>query len=278
MKKRQAVIFVLLAVVMAAFIAPCLSVAAAEDQDGHLPRLIDEEKLLTASQARELTAKLDEVSERNRFDTVILITHSLNRKDPRLYAADFYEQNGFGYGSELDGIILLLAMEYRDFAFVTTGFGLYAFTDAGQVYLEKQFLPHLSNGDYFEAFMVFADGVEDFVQKAEAGQRYDKGNIPLMPEERASYRLWFGLIGLALAFIIPAIIVGGWASQLKSVQKSDYAAAYIREGSMVVNLQRDIFLHKQVSKTPRANSSSGGSGGSFSSSSGRSFSGRSGKF
>ena len=160
-----------------------------------LPRFIDDEDLLTQAQAAELTAKLDEISERHQFDTVVAVVYSLQSGSLRgreawLYAVDFFEQNGFGFGSDLDGAILLIATEDRDFGFASTGFGLKAFTDAGQEYLEKLFLPHLKEDNYFEAFMTYADAVDDFVTNAKAGKPYAEGNIPLTPSERTKYRIW----------------------------------------------------------------------------------------
>jgi len=274
--KRVSVIVVLTALLMA-LVVP--GTALADDNNRNTPRYTDEVGLLTASQVSLLTAKLDEISKRHQFDVVINITDSTGNKSPRLYAADFFEEQGFGYGKDESGIILMLAMRSRDFAFVTKGYGLYAFTDKGQEYMEKLFLPHLKNDDYFVAFMAFADAADDFLENAKAGNPYDSGNIPMTPAERQSARLWTVIISLVIAFAVPGIVVAAWTSQLKSVRKKDHAADYIRRGSMQLTLQRDIFLHRNVSRTARQqDSGSSGSSGSFRSSSGSSFSGRSGKF
>ena len=244
---------------------------------GGSPRFIDEVDLLTAPEARELTAKLDAISERHQFDVVVAVVDSLGGKNARLYAADFYEQKGFGFGNSLDGIILLVAMDYREYAFVTTGYGMKAFTDAGQVYLEKLFLPYLKSDEYARAFTAFADAADDFLIKAEEGAPYDVGNIRLTPTEKAKYRLYTAIGSVLLGLIIALTITGIWRSQLKSVGRQDLAQAYIRPGSMALTARRDIFLHRHVTKTARPKNTSSG-GGSFCSSSGRSFSGRSGRF
>jgi uncharacterized protein len=274
--KNRGLLAAAIAILLLALIPPGAA-HAAEDS----PRFIDEERLLSASRAAELNAKLDEISDWHRFDTVVAVVRSLGGKDARVFAADYYEQKGFGFGDGRDGIILLLATEYRDFAFVTTGYGLYAFTDAGQEYLERLFLPHLRENDYFGAFMAFADAVDDFMEKAEAGAPYDRGNIPSMTaEQKNNARLWSAIAGLIVALIVPAIVTGIWKSKLKTVRKQDYANAYIREGSMALTVQQEVFLYRNVSKTVREKSSNGSSGssGSFKSSSGSDYSGRSGKY
>lgn len=50
-------------------------------------------------------------------------------------ADDFYDYNGYGYGEEGDGIIFLISMEERKWQISTCGFGITAFTDAGQEYM-----------------------------------------------------------------------------------------------------------------------------------------------
>ena len=280
-------IFVLVALLMTLGLPPCTALAAEADLQRvpageRLPRFIDDQGLLTPTQAAKLTAKLDEVSERHKFDTVVAVISSLQSgsikgREARLYAADFFEQNGFGFGHDLDGIILLLATEDRDFGFSTFGFGLKAFTDAGQEYLEKLFLPHLRSDDYFKAFMVYADAVDDFLTKAKAGKPYAPGNIPLTASELAEYRLWTVGGSLVLALVIALVVIAIWITQLKTVRKENVANAYVREGSMVLTTQRDIFLYRQVYKDKRPKSENKG-GGSFRSSSGRSSSGRSGKY
>ena len=247
-----------------------------------LARFTDETGLLTPLQAAELIARLDRISERHQFDTVVAVVPSLGSdfrrvRNARVYAADFFEHNGFGFGRDMHGAILLLATEDRDFAFAANGFGLTAFTPAGQEYLVKLFLPHLQSNNYLEAFMAYADAVDDFLTKAKTSGPYDIGNIPLTAGERAEFRIYAVVGSLGLAFLIALMVTVTWAKQLKTVRKENFANAYIREGSMTVSVQQDIFLYSQVSSVKRAQNPSTG-GGSFGSSSGGVFTGRSGKY
>ncbi len=266
----------ILAALLTAFILPVAIQATADEP---LPRFADHVGLLSREQAEALTEKLDEISIRNRFDTVIAVVRSLDYRDAQLYAADYFEQNGYGFGEDIDGCILLLAMESRDFGFSSFGFGLRVFTQSGQEYLDELILPDLKNDRYFEAFMAFADAVDDFVSKAESGEPYDEGNIPQSAAETMKYRLYGGIIAIVLALIIALIVTGIWRRQLISVRKENLAHEYIRNDSMVLTDQRDIFLHRHVQKIRRAESSgSSRGGGSSRSSSGRRSTGHRGKF
>ena len=117
-----------------------------------LPQLVDDAGLLDSSEEEELESELDEISERQQFDVVVVTVNSLEGKTPQDYADDFYDYNGYGYGSDHDGVLLLVSMEDRDWYMSTTGYGITAITDAGREYISDQFVPYLSDGEYLEAF------------------------------------------------------------------------------------------------------------------------------
>lgn len=272
-----------LTAILATSAAPLTALARVERiyADAELLRFIDTVGLLPETQAIELILRLSEISNRQNFDVVVAVTNTMSTANPELYAADFYEQHGFGFGENLDGIILMIALEpERMFAIATTGYGQYAFTSAGIIFLEDLFLPYLRDDRFFDAFVAYADAVDDFVTRARAGERYDTRNIPLTPHQRTNARIWSAVASVALAAIIAGAVVAYWSGKLKSVKKRDFACDYVRRGSFALTLQRDIFLYRNISRIRRSqnNNSGGGRGGSFSSSSGRSFSGSSGRF
>ena len=150
-KRRFAAILLLVCLLVSAF----PSLAAAHD-----PRLVDDANLLTSEEQSDLEQKLDTISEELQFEVVIVTTNTLGGKTPTAYAQDYYDYNNYGYGSNHDGILLLISMEDRDWEIVTTGYGITAFTDAGQRWIMDRVLDDLSNGDYAWAFDTFADQCE----------------------------------------------------------------------------------------------------------------------
>jgi len=94
MKKFFSVLLLLL-VITAAVPAP----AAAIPDTRQLPRLVDQADLLSSSEERALLKELDEVSERLGFDVVVVTAMTLGGKSPRAYADDFFDYNGYGFGS-----------------------------------------------------------------------------------------------------------------------------------------------------------------------------------
>ena len=242
------------------------------------PRLMDEAGLLSSDEAAEIKAKLDEISERQKFDVVIATVNSLSGKTPREYADDLYDYSGFGFGENKDGVLFLISMEDRDWYITTTGYGIAAITDAGREYIADKFTGYLSDGDYAEAFRIYANEVDRFVTNAvETGKPYDVGNLPHDPLSL----IWIP-ISLVVGLIIAAGVVGGMKSKLRSVNFAAAADSYVKPGSMNVRESRDMFLYSTVSRTakPKDSDSSGSSGGSstHTSSSGTTHGGGGGKF
>ncbi|HHX92436.1 MAG TPA: TPM domain-containing protein [Clostridiales bacterium] len=248
--------------------------------DGEKPPLfLDLEGLVDYEEADEILARLQEVSDKHDFDVAIAVMPWLDERDAVYYAADFYEDNAYGRGVNSDGCLLLLAMEERDFAFVSFGRGESVFTPSGQAYLDSFFLPQLSAGQYAEAFMGFADGADEFLTAEAEGRPYDAGTIPGEPEATSKKRGILSIGSIIVSFLTSLFVTGGYKSQLKSVRGEAGAAQYIRPGSLNVTGKKDVFLYTKRAKTPRVKSSSGESNaGTISTSSGKKGTGHSGKF
>ena len=103
-----------LTILWAGIIALAISVPALAEETGQKERLADEAGLLEPAEQAEIEEELDRVSEKYQCDVVIVTTDTLMGKTPRAYADDYYDFNGYGYGSEKDGVLLLVSMEDRD--------------------------------------------------------------------------------------------------------------------------------------------------------------------
>lgn len=247
--------------------------------EGQKPLLVDEAGLLSEEESSTLINKLEEISQRQKNEVAVVTVNSLEGKTAEAYADDYYDYNGYGYGENDDGLLLLVSMGEREWAVTTYGYcHTVAFTDAGLDYISSEFRRKLSSGEYAKAFDCFADLCDDFLTQAATGEPYDVDN---MPKGKVS-PFWL-YTDLVVAFFISFGIVKGKSRNLKSVKKQESAKAYERRGSLSLRRSTDSFVNRIVTqKTIRneKNSSSGSSGGSSShiSSSGRSHGGTSGKF
>lgn len=271
MKKKIFSIIVALAVCLSS----AFSVYAQEIPDSRLlPRLVDEADLLSDSEEIKLLATLDEISERQNCDVVVVTVDTIGDSTATEFADDFYDYNGYGAGENRDGILLLISMADRDWAISTCGYGITAFTDAGQAYMVDSFKPALSDGDYYKAFDKYAVLCDDFLTQAKSGKPYDTDNLP----KEFPYVVLIICIGASIG--VAFLIVNGMKNKLKSVRTKTDADTYVRQGSMSLAQNRDIFLYRTVNRTKRSTESSSGSSGSstHSSSSGTTHGGSSGKF
>ena len=239
-------------------------------------RMVDMAELLSVGERTSMLSQLNRMSEKQKFDVVIVTVNTIDGKTPQEYADDFYDYNGYGFGTSKDGILLLVSMEDRDWHISTTGFGITAFTDAGIDYISDQFLSDLSDGEYYDAFEEFATQCDDFITQAKTGEPYDTGNLP---KESFPFIVVipFGLIiGLVAALIVTSVM----KAKLKSVRMQPTASDYLKRDSMRITNRQDVLLYSHVDRSRKPEPSSSGGGGSSThiSSSGTSHGGGGGKF
>lgn len=243
------------------------------------PRLVDDAGLLDQEEFNALTSRLDRISEDQQIDVVIVTVNSTGNRSLEEYADDFFDYNGYGYGDDYDGVILVLDMGRRDWWISTCGYGIYALTDAGISKLGELMLSDLSYGNYYGAFVTFADGCDTLFTRAKEGNVYDD---EYYSREKEPYNVFGNLIlSLIIGFVVALIIVSGQKKGLKGAVPRNNAMDYVRNGSMNVTVARDLFLYKTVTFVVRQSSSSGSrSGGSHThtSSSGRTHGGGGGHF
>ena len=205
------------------------NVYAAEEV--HTERLADFADLLDDGQEEELEAKLDQVSEDYGCDVVVVTEETLDGAVPQDYADDFFDYNDYGMGEDKSGILFLITMSERKWCISTHGEAIQIFTDAGQEYMTDNFVSYLSDGEYYEGFMKFADLCEEFIIQAQSGEPYDVENLP---EETIPFYMIF-LISLVVGFVIALIVTGVMRSRMKTVHMKPDAADYMKDGSLHIN-------------------------------------------
>ena len=246
-------------------------------------RLIDENNLLTEEEKEILTGRINEASSRNGIDIVILTTESLDGERSEAYADDYYDENGY---SE-DGILLLVAMEEREYAISTKGTPMYVFTQDALRSIEDDFLPDLSDGYYYEAFDSFISNVDtyyyqhkddDFSQYENgANESYTDGD---REEEKSSGILKYFPISAILGVVFSFFSTGQKKAALTSVDKQNYASNYVINENMTK--RNDVFLYHTVTRNKkpkdRDRDHDGGFSGGHVSSSGSTHGGSHGHF
>ena len=272
MKKNFVYLILTVCVIFAGILPVCAS--------DYLP-LYDEADLLSDSEEAALIEKLENIGWENQMEIVIAAVETTGDYTPMEYADDFYDYNGYGYGDGRDGLLLLVAMDTRDWWISTRGEAIRVFTDAGIDYIGEQIVPYLAAGDYYGAFSGFADLCGDFMTQARYGEPYDSYDYEDYTDDSFRPGKAF-LIAFVIGVAAALIYTGSLKSQLKTVAAKNSAADYVRQNSLNITNSRDFFLYRQVHRTARESSSgrssSGGGSSSHRSSSGSSHGGGGGKF
>lgn len=238
-----------------------------------LPRLVDDAQILKDSEKDFLLGELDSISEEYECDIVIVTIDSLEGESVVAYADDFFDYNGYGYGTNRDGILLLLSVEDREYAMSTSGYGIDVFTDNVLYHMEEKFLPHFADNNFYSGFCAFTESCEFYLEQ-DAYPNDDSYNYNDSYSSTDYTRKSFSPIYIPVAIIISAVIaittVNIMKSGLTSVHKQKSATNYVRSGSMKIRNQRESYLYNHVSKIRRETQSSSSSSHRSSSSRGRS--------
>ena len=274
MKKTSNRLHSLFAALAALILAAALAVPAFAVEGGFADlyyRMNDSAGVLTEDEDNELEDALEELSLRQSFDVTIATIESMESvgaDSMEQFADDLYDYCQYGYGPDMDGVLLLVSVGDRKWHISTCGYGITAFTDAGIQYLGEQMTPFMADGDYAGAFRTFVQWSDTYIDAARAGHPYDVNNM---------YRFLALGIDLALAWVVVHVM----KSQLRSVAFQENAASYVREGSMNLTNSRELFLYRNVQRTKHVeekDSDSSGGSSTHTSSSGTTHGGGGGSF
>jgi uncharacterized protein len=279
MKKICPILFALLLL-----LSLSLPVYAAEELPDYV---VDNAGLLTAEEEEKLRQWIVEYNADLQLDIVIVTTYGTDGKGIQAYADDFYDRNGYGYGTDNTGILLLIDMESREWYISTCGEAIYIFTDYGLDQLGQTILPWLSEGAYYRAFQAWISALSPYVKAYHAGSPVD-GYVP--PDEYESpygeevvYYDQFTIenpfpLALLIGFIASAVTVLIMRSRMNTAKLQKGAVDYLKNDSFRMRQRSDMFLYSRVSRRARPKQNSGGGSSVHRSSGGRSHGGRGGRF
>ena len=232
------------------------------------PSIIDDAGYLMQSELSFLSKELDQVRETYAFEVAIYTESEMTSSTAEASADDIYDYNGYGAGENDDGILLYVCSDTREYHFTTHGKGLRYFNSNGLAYLESKVVPYLSENDYYEAFEIYIETTDELLQMAKDGTPFN--------EKQYSTKYLIGVIiaALLIPLLIAWILMNKKLKKMKTAVENDYAANYIKPGSMSIDTSRDLFLYSRITKTEKPKSNSG----THTSSSGRTHGGRGGSF
>ena len=216
--------------------------------------LIDDADLLSYGEEAAVLQQLQAVSGQYGAQIAVVTTDSLGGVPIDTYVDMLYDRSGYGYGDDRSGVLLLIAMDTREYRILTNGFADAA-VDGESV--GDGIVSYLSDGAYAAAMEAYAEECAYYLD----------GHMNGFPFEFGTNLLIAIAVGLLIGLVVALILKG----QLKSVHRQDRANIYVKPGSMHLTQSGEYFMYRTVSKTekPQNNSSSGGARSSRSISGGK---------
>lgn len=219
----------------------------------------DDADILTDSEENKLNNKLEALSEEHKAEIVVVTVDSMDGDNIEHYINKVYDDENFGYGSERDGVLLLISMNPRKFNILSNGYAGVAINSGDISDIQDVMGNDLSAGRYYKAIDKYADKCDYYLNAYVNGVPFDFTRSLAVAV----------VVGLIIGVIVALVLKG----QLKSIRRQSRANDYVKSGSMHVTQSRDIYLYRKVTSRPKeTNKSSGsGSGSGRSVGSGRSF-------
>lgn len=272
---------------IALLLASCLVLAASIPAfAAESGRVYDLAGLFTEEEESALQGRAEEIAQGCGLDMVFLTTESTHGVDAKRYAADFYEDGGFGVGADYSGIIMMIDMGERDAQIVTCGQAITVFTDYYIDRIWNGMRASLSDGEYFAAMETLCDSVEYY----SAEYRKYQENPAYVSEYQQARQKRQGAAAFGLAAVVSAVIAGICVANMRrgsrNIRPYTDGRAYLEHNGVEITVDRDTFASTHTTRTPipknnnnhTGGSSWGGGSSTFRSSGGRSFGGGGGRF
>ena len=237
---------------------------------------------ITDSEKLELQNSVESVVKNHNLEVVIVITDNTEGKSSMDFADDFYDNNGYGVGSDYSGILLLINMDKRETWISTTGKAIDIFTDSRISDMNNNVTGELSKKEYYKACKTFIADVENYTNMGiPKGQQRVDSSTDIIYTETTYFQKVFKLIKFFPIYIGALIIsiIATILASLSSKGKSTINSQTYEGGSFVLSQAKDDFIREATTmvkiQTP---SNNGAKSSTHSGSSGRSHGGGGGKF
>lgn len=266
----------LLAMMFSVAVLAVLFAAPAYAQSGTY--VFDEQGVLSTSEFQSLESKGAQYAQDYGIGVYVLFTDTMNgnynpsESERNNFARQFYLQHGLGVGSNQNGIIMVVAVESRDYVTVKhfDDESEDPFSDECVIALEEEYTSYLHDDDWYGAAQAYYDTAgEQMAYFVATGKQWTQPNL-------------MGLLLKILATLgIPAAaaasLVRGEKESMKTAREASEASNYLDRSSFRLTASRDDFVNTTMAVVPIPKKTGGGGsgwssmGGGFSGSGGGKF-------
>ena len=241
--------------------APGSYVTEFENVERTLPLVVDQANIIPDDVEAALIERCNAMAEEYEMEVAIVTASDFGGLIAEAYADDFYDFNGYGYGENDDGMLVVYKPGEegeREIYITTHGNGSGVFFQGIREGIIADMKDYLIAEDYEKAFNMYLDRAEEQL----------KPGTPV---------IWLFVLALVGA-VVGLLITGSMTAKNKSVIAQNQAKVYTRQGSMVVTGAQDVYAYSFVDTKPKQTSDSSDDDSTHTSSSGRTHSGSGAKF
>ena len=241
--------------------APDSYVTEFEKVERTLPLVVDQANIIPDDVEAALIERCDTIAEEYKMEVAIVTASDFGGLIAEAYADDFYDFNGYGYGENDDGMLVVYKPGEegeREIWITTHGNGSGVFFEGIREGIIADMKDYLIAEDYDKAFNMYLDRAEEQL----------KPGTPV---------IWLFVLALVGA-VVGLLITGSMTAKNKSVVAQNQAKVYTRQGSMMVTGAQDVYAYSFVDTTPKQTSDNSNDDSTHTSSSGRTHNGSGAKF
>lgn len=222
--------------------------------------VVDTTNTLTADEIKNLRNKIRRVEMAHNVKIGIEFLKNTHGQSVSDTAASLLEKNFSGAPN--GSILLLIVMDTRKWQIATDSVMIHAISNKSTERIAQEFLPHLSNGEYYTACSDFIDSVDTYLTNYENGTSNEESELDPL-----------ALVGAVIFAVVIAIFFrSSLISSMSNVAPATSAKDYLNKNSVNINQNRDTYLFTKVTRRRKGGRSGGGrSGGSSGGGSGGSF-------
>ena len=241
--------------------APGSYVTEFEKVERTLPLIVDQANIIPDDVEAALIARCDTIAKEYKMEVAIVTASDFGGLIAEAYADDFYDFNGYGYGENDDGMLVVYkpgAEGEREIWITTHGNGSTFFFQGIREGIITDMKDYLIAEDYDKAFNTYLDRAEEQL----------KPGTPV---------IWLFVLA-AVGAVVGLLITGSMTAKNKSVIAQNQAKVYTRQGSMMVTGAQDVFAYSFVDTKPKQTNNSSTDSSTHTSSSGRTHNSSGAKF
>ena len=216
--------------------------------------LVDNADLLSPRQEREVLQVLEQVEKAHNVRVAVVTMPSIGNNSMAAYANKLVDDV---YNDGAKGNMVLLQVTDQRKWYISTDSKLKNITGTTDAvnYMSKAFVSYLSNGDYANAYKVYATKANDLLDYYAKNGKPVKKEKPF-PNEPA---LVFALFG---AFIFTKSVRKSLLDSMSNVNAAIAADAYLDERSFELKDSSDTYMYSNVVAVPRPRGNGHHGGGS----------------